>query len=186
MAKASKPKPKPKTPATRAKRPASPRAKPASKPNPKPTPARTRRRQAAEPSPSPAPPPPPPPSASPLAPPEWLGPIAVAKWTELLTLFADRGLTDERDRDACALYCDAWQQLADADVTIAAEGEYFTTEKGYIGIHPAVLKRRKAVDVIRKLGEQLGLTPRARNNLQTANRPPKHDPLQNFLDRRPV
>ena len=117
--------------------------------------------------------------------PAWLGDVAAAKWAQIHALLADRRLIDDRDRDAVALYCDAWQQLADANATIKKEGEYFTTEKGYVGLHPAVLKRRKAVDVIRKLGEQLGLTPRARTNLASANRPPKSDPLQQFLTKRP-
>jgi P27 family predicted phage terminase small subunit len=117
--------------------------------------------------------------------PAWLGPVAAAKWAEIHALLADRRLIDDRDRDAVALYCDAWQQLSDANATIKKEGEYFTTEKGYVGLHPAVLKRRKAVDVIRKLGEQLGLTPRARTNLAAANRPAKSDPLQQFLTKRP-
>jgi P27 family predicted phage terminase small subunit len=117
--------------------------------------------------------------------PAWLGDVAAAKWAQIHALLAELRLIDDRDRDAVALYCDAWQQLADANATIKKKGEYFETDKGYVGLHPAVLKRRKAVDVIRKLGEQLGLTPRARTNLASANRPAKSDPLQQFLTKRP-
>ncbi len=83
------------------------------------------------------------------------------------------------DLDALSIYCDSWQQLDEANRKIETSGEYFETEKGYVGIHPAVLKRRRAIDVIRKVGEQLGLTPKARKGLEVDSG--QADPLDAFL-----
>lgn len=113
------------------------------------------------------------------APPVWLGVQAKQKWREVYPLFARRGVITELDRDALALYCDAWQQLHDADTVLARAGSYFETEKGYVGIHPAVARRNKAIDHIRKIGEQLGLTPNSRRGLDLTNT--DVDPLDEFL-----
>lgn len=115
-------------------------------------------------------------------PPEWLGPVAAAKWAELLGPLSRRlGLQKELDRDVLALYCDSWQQKHDADHTLEREGETFQTEKGYIGVHPAVQKRRRAIDLIRRLGIELGLTPASRRGLDLATG--EDDPLAAFLQK---
>lgn len=113
-------------------------------------------------------------------PPDWLGQVAIAKWRELFGPLSRRmGLQKELDRDVLALYCDGWQQKHDADQVLARDGETFETEKGYIGVHPAVQKRRRAIDLIRRLGIELGLTPAARRGLDVATG--EHDPLEAFL-----
>jgi P27 family predicted phage terminase small subunit len=115
-------------------------------------------------------------------PPEWLGSVARAKWAELLGPLQRRlGLQRELDRDCLALYCDSWQQKADADAVLAREGETFTTQNGYVGVHPCVQKRRRAIDLIRRLGIELGLTPSARRGLDVATG--QDDPLEAFLRR---
>jgi len=121
-------------------------------------------------------PPPPPPDPTP---PKWLGAIAAAKWRDVLPLFERRRLVTELDRDALSIYCDAWQQLHDADATLRKQGAYYKTDKGYVGIHPAVSRRNKAIDVIRKVGEQLGLTPNSRRGLDLEQE--ACDPLKAFL-----
>lgn len=119
--------------------------------------------------------------------PVWLGQVAATKWREVAPVIEARGLLEDLDLDALSLYCDSWQQLSEADATIVSEGEFFTTDKGYVGIHPAVLKRRKAIDVIRKLGEQLGLTPRSRRGLRVkqSGAAAAEDPLAAFLKSKP-
>jgi P27 family predicted phage terminase small subunit len=115
-------------------------------------------------------------------PPEWLGEIGCGKWAELFGPLQRRlGLQKELDRDVLALYCDSWQQKHDADETLRREGETFQTEKGYVGVHPCVQKRRRAIDLIRRLGIELGLTPSSRRGLDLATG--EDDPLEAFLRR---
>lgn len=120
------------------------------------------------------------PAESVPAPPCWLRPVAQQKWRDSAPTLAKRGVLTELDLDACALYCDAFQELHDAGETLGDEGEYITIEKtGQVYAHPAVAKRNKAIDRIRKLGEQLGLTPNARRGLELPE--DTADPLTDFL-----
>ncbi len=120
------------------------------------------------------------PSAHPW--PHWLRdkPTACEKWLELCAELEKRSQLDFIDRDLLALYCDCWQQITDADAVIVVEGEYFTTEKGYIGIHPAKLKRDKAIDRARKIAERLGIGIASRKNLPKPEPPPDPDGLDDF------
>lgn len=117
-------------------------------------------------------------------PPEWLKKIAREKWAELAPRLEEQRILTVNDLDLLALYCDSWQELADADATIEREGEFFHTEKGYVGPHPAVGKRNKAVERIRKIGGELGLSPRGRQGLEIE--PSRQaTALQRFLESSP-
>lgn len=111
-------------------------------------------------------------------PPEWLGEKAKEKWRDVFPLFDRRGVVTELDLDALSIYCDAWQQLHEADA-IVKQGAYFETEKGYVGVHPACQRRAQAIATIRKMGEQLGLTPNSRRGLDVE--PPETNRLTEFL-----
>lgn len=158
--------------------PAKPRKKPAVKKAAKKPAAKARRQQPLA----------PPAAAAAVAaspePPDWLGRQAQAHWRRTAPVIAKRGLFTELDRDALAIYCDAWQQLYDADQAIECHGEWITSEKGYVYAHPAVAKRNKAIDRIRKVGEQLGLTPNSRRGLEMDSA--DADPLAEFLSHKPI
>jgi len=79
------------------------------------------------------------------------------------------------DLDLFALYCDAWQSLSDADKEIEREGIYFTTEKGYIGIHPAKLARDKAIALVQSLGDRIGIGINKRKGLDNLVDPEQDD-----------
>lgn len=85
------------------------------------------------------------------------------------------------DHDLFALYCDCWQEVADADQSIEKEGEFFTTEKGYIAIHPAKLKRDKAIDRMQKLAMKLGIGIGSRKGLPAKESSDK-DELDEYLN----
>lgn len=113
-------------------------------------------------------------------PPAWLGDVGRAKWAELYGALVKRiGMIPDLDRDVLSIYCDAWQCLVNADRTMAREGEMIDSGKGYKVAHPAARRRDKAVDLIKKLGIELGLTPNARRGLDVAV--PEVDPLDEFL-----
>lgn len=112
--------------------------------------------------------------------PDYLGPIARAKWLELAPRLVALGLLTELDLDAFAVYCIAWQDVHEADAAIAKEGAYFTTEKGYVGVHPAVMARNRALDRLRKVGGDFGMTPASRSGVE-ADRPGERSELDAFL-----
>ncbi len=119
------------------------------------------------------------PQTSDDSPPKWLGAVAVDHWKRLAPIIARRGLFTELDRDALTIYCDAWQQLYDSDAELRKQGEWIYLDSGIVQAHPAAAKRNKAIDRIRKVGEQLGLTPNSRRGLDVETQ--AVDPLTDFL-----
>jgi P27 family predicted phage terminase small subunit len=101
-----------------------------------------------------------------MEPPEWLGELGRRKWVELLAELDEEGLIKAVDREALACYCEAVEELATAKKTLAEEGSTFTTEKGYVGQHPAVAIKNKAVARVRQFALEFGLTPAARARLR--------------------
>lgn len=98
-------------------------------------------------------------SGGPYPVPEWLAEkaVAVAKWRELVGELISRGLVSSVDFGLLELYCEAWQQMSDANAEVENEGIYFQTDKGYVGIHPAQLVKDKAAKQIQSLGDRLGI-----------------------------
>lgn len=108
-------------------------------------------------------------------------PIACEKWHQLCEQLERRSQLEFIDRDLLALYCDCWQQIEDADAMIQVEGEFFTTEKGYIAIHPAKLKRDKAIDRAAVLADRLGIGVKARKGLKPDKPDDGEGSLEGFL-----
>ncbi|WP_339739200.1 phage terminase small subunit P27 family [uncultured Maricaulis sp.] len=106
-----------------------------------------------------------------LKPPAWLKPkpVACEKWWQLVDELTVRRLLITIDVDLLALYCDAWQEFSDTSVEMEREGRFFTTDKGYVAVHPAKLQRDKAVETIQRLADRLGIGVNKRRGLAVVN-----------------
>ena len=91
--------------------------------------------------------------------PDWLGPIASAKWDEMVPVLVARKTVSPAYADFLAVYCQAHQDLHDAMETIERDGMYIVSEKGGMYQHPAVGVKHKAIDRIGKFGREFGLSP---------------------------
>jgi P27 family predicted phage terminase small subunit len=101
--------------------------------------------------------------------PNWLGETAAMVWDKTIDELRDvPGLLSPMDGPALACYCLAWQELHEADATIAAEGLTCQSEKGATYQHPAVGIRHKAIELIAKIGAKFGMTPSDRAGLKPA------------------
>lgn len=111
-------------------------------------------------------------------PPDWLGDIARQVWIDDAPRLRAIGLLTELDLRAFALYCEAWQELFDAKKQIDESGLIATSEKGGEYQHPAVGIKNKAIERIRRLGAEFGMTPSSRTgitvNKETASPKSKH------------
>lgn len=105
-----------------------------------------------------------------LDPPEWLGPVAIEKWHQLAPRLEQIGILTELDVDLLALLCDAWQKKYEAREVIDKCGGYLYTESGFIVAHPAMAQEHKANELIRKLNNELGLTPSSRAGMEVKTR----------------
>lgn len=98
--------------------------------------------------------------------PEWLGPIASAKWEEMIAVLAGRNTVSPAYVDFLALYCQAHEDYHHACETIDREGEFVHSEKGGVYQHPAVGMKHKAIERIAKFGREFGFSPTSIRDIQ--------------------
>lgn len=112
--------------------------------------------------------------------PEWLGPIAEAKWREVLQTIAGSPVVLQAvDADFLAMYCQAFQDLHDAMEDIAENGSTVTADSGAEYPSPAIARKNKAIDNIRRFGIELNLSPKRRAvkpKSQPVQQPRKYKP----------
>lgn len=103
-------------------------------------------------------------------PPAGLGSVGRAKWHRTAEVLMPAGLLTACDVDALETYCRAWDEVSDCDKALEDHGAFFVAQSGYVGQHPAVSRRHKAYDVIRRFHQAFGMTPQARNAVTVAQR----------------
>lgn len=97
--------------------------------------------------------------------PKWLHPYGRAEWRRVVKLLAPTGKLTEADLAPLASYCQAVAELQLASELLETEGRTFTTEKGYVGQHPAIAMQRSAWAAIRSFSALFGLDPQSRAKL---------------------
>jgi P27 family predicted phage terminase small subunit len=99
-------------------------------------------------------------------PPGHLGRVGRSKWKDLAPRLSKIGLLTEQDLDALTLLCEAFEEKARCEAQLEKEGEYYWTESGYCGVHPAVSRLQRTIDRIRKLMAAFGMTPADRAGMK--------------------
>lgn len=108
---------------------------------------------------------------APLPCPEWLGPVAKSKWSEVLRAMQESNVIMQSvDSDFLAMYCQAFQDLSDAIYELEEHGYTVMADSGAEYPSPAVARKNKAIDNIRRFGIELNLSPKRRAK-------PKSQPL---------
>jgi P27 family predicted phage terminase small subunit len=110
----------------------------------------------------------PPGGPEPPAPPDWLGPQGKAAWNEIAPVLFPIGCLTKSDYRLLCTYCEAWDDFFAARAVIEVEGMIATTDKGTCYQHPAVGIKNKAIQRIRQIGGDFGLSPSARVGLNLA------------------
>lgn len=113
--------------------------------------------------------------------PAWLDGEARAKWDELVPLLDSAGILSKLDQGVLAAYCVAWQTFCDCTAIIAAEGRTASGERGNLKSHPAVTQQGQAMNQLRLLGSQLGLSPEGRLRIHAEGDAGAEDPMDGFL-----
>jgi P27 family predicted phage terminase small subunit len=108
--------------------------------------------------------------------PAWLvDAVAVAAWERIVVLLEERGTLSEGDGDAVLLGALAESEYRQADELIAAEG---LTVNGRA--HPLIKVRADAWKRWSSALSRLGLDPMARNRVDPAPEPKRHNPFASF------
>lgn len=113
----------------------------------------------------------PPSPPEPPAPPEWLGDVGRAIWAQVAPTLHRIGCLTESDQKILSLYCEAWEEFFGARKEIEEFGATAYTDKGTCYQHPAVGRKNKAIQRIRQIGGDFGMSPAARVGLNI--QPPK-------------
>jgi P27 family predicted phage terminase small subunit len=113
------------------------------------------------------------------APPTWLGEVGQAKWRELAPQLYAVGCLTLLDYDGLASLCEAHDTFHAAMGIVEKEGMVAVSAKGGAYQHPAVGIKNAALQRIRQLGNDFGMTPSARSSLKV-DQGEQFDDLETF------
>jgi P27 family predicted phage terminase small subunit len=99
-------------------------------------------------------------------PPEGLGELGAKVWHTLGPRLVKLELLTEIDLAAFTRYCRAHDEIARLDQILREQGEYFHTEQGYVGQHPAVNQRFKWLAELNRFEQRFGMTASDRCGIQ--------------------
>ena len=105
---------------------------------------------------------PPVPDAVPYAP-RHLNCEGKKEWRRVTGMLMDVGLYTEFDRAALAAYCQAWGRWVVAERMCAEQGEILISPKGNHYQNPLRWEANKAVDLMRRMMTEFGMTPSSRS-----------------------
>ncbi len=114
-------------------------------------------------------------------PPPGLSPTALEKWNELAPQLIEAGILTQLDRDALHAYCLAYSSLVEAQRALDRSG---VVVKGYRDapvLNPYLRARNYSLEMMRRFGEQLGLSPSSRGRIDTSGRGARSDWVADFL-----
>ncbi len=107
---------------------------------------------------------------------------AKSEWRRLVPQLIRMGVLSKVDRSMLTAYCEAWAELVEAVEFLEEHGKTFTTEKGYVVVHPYVAIRNSAVDRMKAIAARFGFTPADRARLRaTPQEEPKKDGKARFF-----
>lgn len=98
-------------------------------------------------------------------PPEWLGETGKEVWHRVSGHLHRIGCLTMIDTNLLALYCEAWDEFFEARAEIEKSGIVAMSDKGAEYQHPAVGIKNKAIQRIKQIGAEFGMSPTARVGL---------------------
>lgn len=110
------------------------------------------------------------PSSDGIVMPPHLGPVAVARWGELLPLLQSVKVMTRADVEALARYCDTYEWWLATRAKLRTEGDTYPIlndggQVKYIAQRPEVSIAHKLSQQLRQLEQDFGLNPSARTSL---------------------
>jgi P27 family predicted phage terminase small subunit len=110
------------------------------------------------------------PQATGIVMPPHLGPVAAARWSQLLPMLQAVKVMTDADVEALARYCDTFEWWLAVRAKLRAEGDTYPIlndggEIKYIAQRPEVSIAHKLATQLRQLEQDFGLNPSARTSL---------------------
>lgn len=114
-------------------------------------------------------------------PPEMMKGAALDEWKRVTPLLADVGLIAKLDRAIITAYCMAWARWIDCERMLETTGLIVKAPNGYPMYSPYLSASNKALDQVRQLSEQIGLSGSSRSRIKTNDPARETDPAEAFL-----
>jgi P27 family predicted phage terminase small subunit len=115
--------------------------------------------------------------------PDWLDAEAQAEWDRVSQELSDMGTLTLADRAALAAYCTAWSRWVEAEGMVKKFGMIVKSpEKGFPMKSPYLSIADQALETMRKLMVEFGLTPSSRSRIRVAPGGDEVDELDRFLE----
>src|SRR4029453_1002250 len=116
-------------------------------------------------------------------PPAWLDGEALAEWGRITVDLAAMGLLSTADRPALAAYCTAWSRWVEAEAQVRKFGTIVKSpEKGFPMKSPYLTIADQALETMRKLMVEFGLTPSSRSRIKVSDGGEAADEFDRFLE----
>ena len=116
--------------------------------------------------------------------PAHLGDEARREWKRISRDLAAYGLLTRIDRAALALYCEAWGRWVEAEEALRKYGVMIKASSGFPMQSPYLAIANKAMEQIRALLSEFGMSPSSRTRVHAAPVADEDDPLERLLSRR--
>lgn len=97
--------------------------------------------------------------------PTWLEGEAKNTWRRIVPKLTKMGILKPEDRDAMTAFCVAVANLKEATTIIKEEGMLVETGAGGVKPNPAIQVQNQAMQSIRSLASEFGLTPASESNV---------------------
>ena len=115
--------------------------------------------------------------------PEWLDEEAKAEWGRVVPELQAMGLLSAVDRPALAAYCTAWSRWVKAEEMVRKFGPIVKSpDKGFPMKSPYLTIADQALESMRKLMVEFGLTPSSRSRIKVPEGGTGSDEFDQFLE----
>ena len=114
--------------------------------------------------------------------PEHLNDEAKLEWERLTVYLANMGMLSQVYRAPLAAYCQAWGRWVEAERELKKYGKVIKTTNGNAVQNPYLSIANTAMDQMRKLAIEFGLTPAAQSRIE-ADAPPLRPPADDSSEK---
>jgi P27 family predicted phage terminase small subunit len=104
-------------------------------------------------------------------------------WKRLTAELNAMGLLYGCDLAMLTALAEAWGEFVETSTELNTTGKTFTTDKGYVAVHPLVGIKNAAAERVVKISREFGLSPSARTRIQQPEES-KPDDFEGFIANR--
>jgi P27 family predicted phage terminase small subunit len=115
-------------------------------------------------------------------PPDWLDDGARSEWFVITKLLHDMGILSLADHATAEAYCTLYSRWVQSEAQVRKSGTVVKSPNGYPMMSPYLIVANQALEGMRKLLVELGLTPSSRSRIRVPGSGEAMDEFERFLE----